>query len=198
MKKSLIAAAIAAASFAPAAVMAQAAAPAAAVTPTVGAKVYAPDGSDVGTVEQVANGVVTVNTGTARAGLPTSSFAMRAKGLTIGMTKAQVEAAVGSAKAESDAAKDSALVVDAAIKSSDGVDEGIITNVQGDNVTFELPDKRSAILQKAYFSVGEDGSVALTMTDAAFKSALGASAAAAPAAAPTDAASAPAAAPTGN
>lgn len=180
MKKTLIAAAFAAASLAPVTVMAQAPATApASSTPTVGAKVYAPDGSEVGTVETVANNVVTVQTGTVRAGLPTSAFVMRDKGLTIGMTKAQLETAVNSAKQQSTAALDTALVAGAPIKSNDGVMEGTVTKVDGDNVTFKLPNESSVVLKKPYFTVAGDGSLQLAMTDAGFKAALGTSEAAA-------------------
>jgi hypothetical protein len=182
MKKSLIAAAIAAASLAPVAASAQSAA--AAVAPTVGAKVYGPEGNEVGTVESVQNGVITVNTGAARAGLPTSAFAMREKGLTIGMTKEQLEAAINGAKAQSSAAKEAAMVVDAPIKSSDGVVLGTISKIEGDDVTVQLSDGASAILKKSYLGL-VNGSLALGMTAAAFAEQTKASA---PAQASSDAA----------
>ncbi|MCJ2179634.1 hypothetical protein [Novosphingobium album (ex Hu et al. 2023)] len=175
MKTSLIAAAIAAASLAPVAASAQDAA--AAVAPTVGAKVYGPEGNEVGTVESVQNGVITVNTGAARAGLPASSFAMREKGLTIGMTKAQLETAVNGAKAETNAAKDAAMVVDAPIKSSDGVVLGTISKIEGDDVTVLLSSGTSVILKKSYLGLVND-SLTLGMTAAAFAEQTGASAAA--------------------
>ncbi|MCJ2188259.1 hypothetical protein [Novosphingobium beihaiensis] len=165
MKTSLIAAAIAAASLAPAAASAQDAA--AAVAPTVGAKVYGPEGNEVGTVETVQNGAVTVNTGTVRAGLPTSAFAMREKGLTIGMTKVQLEAAVNGAKAKTSEAKDAAMVVDAPIKSSDGVVLGTISKIEGDDVTVQLSDGASVILKKSYLGL-VNGSLTLGMTATAF------------------------------
>lgn len=182
MKTSLIAAAIAAASLAPVAVSAQDTA--AAVAPTVGAKVYGPEGNEVGTVESVQNGVITVNTGAARAGLPVASFAMREKGLTIGMTKAQLEAAVNGAKAESNAAKEAAMVADAPIKSNDGVVLGTISKIEGDDVTVLLSSGASVILKKSYLGI-VDGSLTLGMTAAAFAEQTGASA---PAQANSDAA----------
>ncbi|WP_313438993.1 hypothetical protein [Novosphingobium sp.] len=179
MKKSVIAAAIAAASLSPVAVMAQSAAPAAsaaAATPTVGAKVYAPDGSEVGTVEAVQSGVVTVNTGTARAGLPAASFAMREKGLTIGMNKADLEAAVNGAKAESSAELATAFVAGKPIKSSDGVVLGAVSKVEGDDVFVNLSNGSVAQLKKSYFGLGADKSLTLGMTATAFNSQLQASA----------------------
>ena len=171
MKKSLIAAAIAAASIVPAAAMAQeAAAPAAAAaaTPTVGAKVFDAEGGEVGTVEAIQGNVVTVSTGTARAGLPVTAFVTREKGLTIGMNKAQLEAAVNGASAQNDAAKDAALVADAPVKSSDGVVLGTISKVEGENVTVALSNGSAVALQKSNLGLGTDGSLALGMTAADF------------------------------
>lgn len=170
MKKSLIAAAIAAASLAPVAAVAQDAA-ATAVAPTVGAKVFGPEGNEVGTVESVQGDVITVSTGTARAGLPKNAFAMREKGLTIGMTKAQLEAAVSGAAAQTTAAKDAALVVDAPVKSSDGVVLGTITKVEGEEVTLTLSGGAAVALQKSYIGLGTDNSLALGMSAADFSKA---------------------------
>ncbi|MFC0203826.1 hypothetical protein [Novosphingobium soli] len=191
MKKTLIAAAIAATSFAPAAVMAQAApatapaaAPAATATgsanPTVGAKVFDAQGGDVGTVESVQGDIVTVSTGTARAGLPKTAFVARDKGLTIGMTKAELESAVNGAKAETSAAKDAAIVADAPIKSSDGIVLGTITKVVGDDVTVQLSNGSAAALKKSYLGLGADGSLALGMTAADFAKATQAASSAQP------------------
>ncbi|TYC86917.1 hypothetical protein [Novosphingobium sp. BW1] len=184
MKNSLIAAAILAAGLAPAAAVAQdAAAPAAeTVAPTVGAKVFDPEGNEVGAVEAVAGEVVTVNTGVARAGLPTKAFAMREKGLTIGMTKAQLESAVMGAKAETGQAKEAAMVVDAPIKSSDGQVLGTIAKLEGEDVTMELAngDGATALFKKANIGLMPDGSLAIGMTAAAFAQAIGGSAPAAP------------------
>ncbi|TCM22340.1 hypothetical protein EDF56_1011027 [Novosphingobium sp. PhB165] len=176
MKKSLIAAALAAATLVPAAAMAQAA-PAAA-TPTAGAKVYDPEGNEVGSVEAVQGDVVTLNTGTARAGLPKSAFATRDKGLTIGMTKAQLEAAVQGAQAKSAETLSSALVVDAPVKSADGVVLGTVSKVDGDNVTVALKTGSAVALQKSAIGVGTDGTLALGVTAAQFNSQVQAGAAA--------------------
>ncbi|WP_404481648.1 hypothetical protein [Novosphingobium sp. BL-52-GroH] len=170
MKKTLIAAAIATASLMPAAVMAQEAATpaAAAAAPTVGAKVFDAEGGEVGTVESVAGDIVTVSTGTARAGLPKSAFVSREKGLTIGMNKAQLEAAVNGAQAENGAAKDAKIVADAPIKSSDGVVIGTVTKVVGEDVTVALSNGSAAALKKSYIGLAADGSLALGMTAADF------------------------------
>lgn len=187
MKKTLITAALAAAAFTPAAVMAQAApaaAPAAAAAatanPTTGAKVFDAAGAEVGTVEAVQGDIVTVSTGTARAGLPKNAFVVRDKGLTIGMTKAELESAVNGAKAENTAAKDAAIVADAPIKSSDGVVLGTVSKVEGDNVTVALSGGAAAQLKKSYLGLGTDGSLALGMTAADFTKATQSAAAGQP------------------
>lgn len=167
MKKTLIAAAIAAASLAPVAAVAQDAA-AAAAAPTVGAKVFDPEGNEVGTVESVQGDVVTVSTGTARAGLPKTAFATREKGLAIGMTKAQLEAAVSGAAAQNGAAMDAALAVNAPVKSSDGVVLGTVSKVEGDDVTVTLSGGATVALKKSNLGLGADKSLALGMTAADF------------------------------
>ncbi|EIZ80450.1 hypothetical protein WSK_1010 [Novosphingobium sp. Rr 2-17] len=184
MNKLFIAAALATAFATPATVMAQAApatAPsAAAPNPTVGAKVFGPDGVEVGTVEAVSGDVVTVYTGTARAGVPKNAFAMREKGLTIGMSKSQLEAAVNGAQAQNGAQKDAALVADAPVKSSDGKVLGTIAKVEGEDVTVTLTDGKAAALKKSYIGLGADGSLALGMTAADFAKATQAAASAQP------------------
>ena len=184
MKNTLIAAAIAAAGLAPVAAAAQDAPAAAAVAPTVGAKVFGPEGNEVGTVENVQGDVILINTGTARAGLPVSAFAMREKGLTIGMTKAQLEAAVQGAKPDA-AAKDAAMVVDAPIHSSDGQVLGTISKVEGDDVTLALPSGASVAFKKANIGLMGDGTLAIGMTGADFAKAVGAAAAPAATETPT-------------
>jgi hypothetical protein len=59
--------------------------------------VYDATGAKVGTIESVTSAGAVVFTGTARAQIPVASFAKNAQGLVIGMTKAQLEAAVAKA-----------------------------------------------------------------------------------------------------
>jgi hypothetical protein len=58
-----------------------------------GLNVYDQQGQLVGTISSVSGKNAVVNTGKTRAQIPISSFAKGDKGLTIGMTKAQLEAA---------------------------------------------------------------------------------------------------------
>lgn len=180
MKKLMIAAALATISLAPAMALAQSAPSASAPNPIAGAKVFGPDGEEVGTIEAVAGDVVTVYTGISRAGLPKSAFAVREKGLTIGMSKSQLEAAVSGAQAENTASKDKALVAEAPLKSSDGQVIGTIAKVEGDDVTVTLTNGSAAALKKSYIGLGADGSLALGMTAADFAKATQAAGSAQP------------------
>lgn len=178
MKKSLIAAAMAAATLSPIAAFAQtgtkAAAPAGSAAPTVGAKVFDPQGGEVGSIEKVDAANAVVYTGTKRATLPLSAFAKNEKGLLISMSQTQLNAAVASAEAQTSSAMDTKLVADAQIKSKDGASVGSVQKVEGDNVTIALSDGNPVTVTKQYLTVGTDGNLALTMNAAEFKSAVSA------------------------
>jgi hypothetical protein len=67
--------------------------PATAADLRTGATVHDTQGGTVGTIESADASGAVINTGTARARLPVSSFARDSSGLVIAMTKAQLEAA---------------------------------------------------------------------------------------------------------
>ena len=207
MNRSYITALIAAAALSPMTAFAQAAAPAPApaatagaaapaAAPTVGAKVYDPQGAEVGAIEKVDAANAVVYTGTKRATLPLAAFAKNEKGLLISMSQAQLNSAVAAAEAQTTSALGAKLVADAAIKSKDGTSVGKVQKVEGDNVTITLTDGNPVTVTKQYLTVGADGGLALTMNAAEFKSAV--SAASSTAAAPTGAASAQGSAATGD
>lgn len=135
--------------------------------PTVGAKVYDSEGGDVGTVEAVEGDIVTVNTGTARAGLPMRAFAMRAKGPTIAMTKVQLETAASRESDRTRADLDTAIAVGATVKGSDGITIGTISAIAGDDVTVQMSSGSSAIIKKSTLGM-RDGALAVGMTAEAF------------------------------
>jgi hypothetical protein len=64
---------------------------------TAGAQVADASGGAVGTIESVSGANAVLSTGTAKATLPMTAFAQGPNGLVIGMTKAEVEAAVAKA-----------------------------------------------------------------------------------------------------
>lgn len=179
MKKSLIAAAILAASVSHAPLMAQEAsdqaAEAVAAALQVGATVYGPDGAEVGTIESLPAGNAVVFTGTQRATLPAEAFGKNENGLLISMTKAQLEEAVSAAEAQASTAMTSALVADAEIKSSDGVVVGSVQKVDGDNVIVDLPEGQAITLQKQHLTADESG-LKLVMSAAEFQAAVSAAA----------------------
>jgi len=195
MNTRILAAALATAALSPIAAQAQSAAPTsaapatqqAAVAPTVGAKVYGPDGVEAGTVEKVDAANAVVNTGTKRATLPLAAFGKNEKGLLISMSKAQLEAAVAAAETKTATTTSSALVANAPVKTSDGVAIGTVQKVEGDNVTLSLSDGKAITVTKQYLTTGADGSLALTMKSADFKAAVAAASQGAAAGAPASA-----------
>jgi hypothetical protein len=190
MNKQLIAATLAAAALAPMAANAQdasatgkpatAASATATATPTVGAKVFDPQGGEVGAIEKVEGANAVVYTGTKRATLPLTAFAKNDKGLLISMTQAQLNSAVAAAEAQTTSALATKIVADAPVKSKDGASVGTISKVEGDNVTIALTSGSPVTVTKQYLTVGTDGALALTMNSAEFKSAVAAAAQATP------------------
>lgn len=173
MKKLLIAAVFMGAGLSPVAAIAQdVAAPVAALLAT-GAKVYAADGSEVGTVEKIDGGNVVIFTGKNRATLPASSLGKNDKGLLIAMTREQLDSAVEAANAKADAAMTAALIPDAPIKSSDGAVIGKVQKVEDGKVTIDLPTGSAIVLGKDQMRAGADG-LSLFMTAAQFNSAVSA------------------------
>jgi len=104
----------------------------------VGAKVFGPDGSEVGTVEAVQGDNVVVNTGNLTAALPSEVFSAGENGPTIGWNKAQLEAAVTEANQQADAALEAAFVNGADLYSVDGQMLGKIESVADDTFVVAL------------------------------------------------------------
>ncbi len=127
-----------------------------AVNLAVGTTVFGPQGGEVGTIEQVVDGNIVVNTGTNSAPLPAASFVQGEKGPMIGFTQAQLNEAIEAAKAQADAALASALVSGAALRSIDGVALGTVGEIEGDNVTVNL-DTGPIVLPKSQFATDADG-----------------------------------------
>jgi len=173
MHKSLFAAALLGACVLPSAAIAQEVPEAVASALAVGATVYGTDGAEVGKIESMPGGNVVLFTGKNRATLPASVFGMNETGLLIGMTKAQLDAAVEAAEAKASAAIDAALVPEAQIMSKDGIAIGSIQKIEGENVTIDLPTGSAITLQKEHLNV-RDGKLMLFMTAAEFQAAVNA------------------------
>lgn len=131
---------------------------------TVGATVYDPQGSEVGTVESVSGGNVVVNTGTNRATLAATSFGKGAKGPTVSATKAQLDAAVADASAKAKTAVRAALVPDAEVRGKDGAVVGKVKAVNGDNVVLDRA-AGPVTVPSQYFTTSQNG-LALTISAA--------------------------------
>lgn len=173
---------IAAPSFAQTSAPAPAPAPAAAAAPatpnvTVGAQVADASGGAVGTIESVSGGNAVLSTGTAKATLPVTAFAQGPNGLVIGMTKADVEAAVakagGGAQSASSAATGStsaasgtqtaattpaSITVGATVSDPKGGVVGKVEAVSGNLVTVATANAK-AQLPKTAFAQNENGLV---------------------------------------
>lgn len=128
-----------------------------------GVSVYGPDGTVVGTVESVADGVVTLDTGTHKAPLPADAFGTGDKGPTITVTKAQIDAMVSEQLAAAAAQRDGALVAGAAVTSADGSPLGSVTSVDGDAVVVETEDGPVA-MKREHFAVDANGALMALFT----------------------------------
>ncbi len=170
MKKSLIAALLMGAFMTPGVALAQDAAEASAPSLAVGATVYDSQGGEVGTIEKVAGQAVIVYTGTNRATLGANAFVKGPKGPVIGMTKAQLDAAVEQAAAKADAAMAAALVPEAEIRSQDDVVVGKVEKIDGDDVIVALEDG-AITLKKEHLTTDANG-LKLFMTAAQFHAAV--------------------------
>lgn len=184
MKKPYLTAALVAIAFSPMSAWAQStpssSAPTAtaATAPTVGAKVFDPQGEEVGSIEKIDPAGAVVFTGTKRATLPLAAFASNDKGLLISMSQAELNSAVAAAESHTDTSIANKLNTGAAIKSKDGVAVGTVKAIEGENVTITLRDGNPVTVTKQYLTVDSSGSLALTMNESEFKSAVSAASAA--------------------
>lgn len=150
--------------------LAQDAAPA--VEAQVGMKVSGPDGGDVGIVESVSDGVVVVDTGKNKAALATDAFAKAENGLSIMMTKVDLDAAVETAAADARAQLLASLTPGTEVKSVTGAAViGTIKERDAEYVTVEH-EGQPVKLPVAAFMAQADGGVSITMTEAEFTAAV--------------------------
>ncbi|AKM07235.1 hypothetical protein [Pelagerythrobacter marensis] len=145
---------------------------------SVGATVYGPEGNSVGTIENVAEGVVTVNTGKHRAPLPANAFGEGEQGPTITVTKAQLDQMLDEQLAAANAQRDAALVATAAVITADNQQLGVVKSVEGDNVIVTGADTDLNLLRE-HFAVNQSGQLIVLFTQAQIQQALAAQTAAA-------------------
>jgi len=161
----LITAAIAAPTYA------QAPAPAATAKAnvTAGAAVSDAKGGAVGTIASVTGDIAVIDTGVVKASVPTSAFAQSDKGLLIGMTKVELEAAAQGAAASQQQQFLASLKPGTAVSDQNGGAVGTIEAVEGDLVTVATPNAK-AKLPKSAIAQGPNGPV-IGMTQAQLEAA---------------------------
>ena len=143
----------------PGAALAQAPAPAVAGPAlSVGTMIYDTQGGEVGKIDSVAGDVVVVDTGAHKASLPKSAFGFSAKGPTITVTKAQIDAQVAAALEKAAAELNAALVPGSEVRGNSGAIIGTIKEVNGDQVIIDRASGPVS-LAKAAFRVGAQGLV---------------------------------------
>lgn len=120
---------------APAAVAQTAPAPAASAAPTVGAKVFDPQGAEAGTIDAVSAQSVVINTGTNKVAVPPTAIGTSPKGPTVSMTKAQLDAAFTQAASQAQGQFQSQLVAGAKVFGTGGSELGTIKATDAQSVT---------------------------------------------------------------
>jgi sporulation protein YlmC with PRC-barrel domain len=99
-----------------------------------GATVYGPDGTEVGTIEQIDGTNVVINTGNMTATLPANVLGAGESGPTIGWNKADLEAAITAEQQKASEAVAAALVPGAQLYSVDGLVVGTVSEVGEDGM----------------------------------------------------------------
>jgi hypothetical protein len=146
-----------------------------AVDLSVGATIYGPQGGVVGTIKQVSNGVVVIDTGDNEAPLSTDSFTKGEKGTVIGYTKAQIDEMIDAFEREQEAKLTAAIAVGAQINSVDGVALGTIQSINEDGSVVVDQSGRTFALQRSQLGTNDSGLISL-FTAAQIEEALGAAA----------------------
>ena len=135
-------------------------------------KVFGPNGGEVGTVESVSDAAVVVDTGTHKAALGTEAFAKADNGLSIMMTKVDLDAAVAKATADAKARLIASLTPGTEVKSVTGA--AVIGTIQGKDAEYVTVDHegQEVKLPVDAFLTQADGGVAITMTADQFEAAI--------------------------
>jgi preprotein translocase subunit YajC len=137
---------------------------------TAGAAVSDAKGGAVGTIASVTGDVAVIDTGVVKASVPTSAFAQSDKGLLIGMTKAELEAAAQGAAQQQQQQFLASLAPGAAVTDQNGGAVGTIEAIEGDMVTIATPNAK-AKLPKTAIAQGPNGPV-IGMTQAQLEAAV--------------------------
>ncbi|WP_375395919.1 hypothetical protein [uncultured Sphingomonas sp.] len=140
---------------------------------TIGATVYDSAGGVVGTISSVTADAIVISTGAHDVAVPPASVGSGAKGPTMAMTKAQLDAAFVQQQDQANAALKSQLVAGAAVYGSDGATQvGTIKVADAQYVTLTTSTGGEAKLPVAGFSSGPKG-LLIGMTAAQLNAAIG-------------------------
>jgi hypothetical protein len=162
-----------------------AAAAAGAVSPAVGDKVFDAQGDDVGTIDSVSGTTAVINTGTNKAAVPFASFAKSDKGLVLGMTKAELDAAASAAGADAKAKFLARLVSGTSVVDAAGATLGTIDANDGTLVTLSRGGAKMKLPVAAFGPTADGTGVQIGMTGAELDAAAKQAGAAAPASSET-------------
>lgn len=129
----------------------------------VGSTVYGPEGSVVGTVETIADGIVTVDTGKHKAPLPADVFGSGEKGPSITVTQAQINAMLDEQIAAASAQRDAALVAGAMVHTAGDLMLGNVKSVDGDDVVVEI-ETGPVAMKREHFAINANGTLIALFT----------------------------------
>lgn len=172
MKFAKITAAAAALALSSVAAQAQEAAPA--VELSSGATVTGNDGNAIGTIAEITDAAVLVDTGTHKIALPANAFGTSDAGPTLNITKAALEEAYAAQLAAQAEALAAALVVGAEVQTADPQPLGTIDMIEGENVVLVRTDESKVTLPKELFAVDAEGHLVARITMAQLEEALAA------------------------
>lgn len=139
--------------------------PSTAFAQEVGATIFGNDGNPVGTVEQVNDQVIVINTGKHKAPVPVTMVFEGETGPSVNATKDQVDAMMDRQVAAAAEKRDAALVKGAAVVSINGNPAGTLSKVDltADVITLESPDG-PIVLKKEYFAINPSGQLMALVT----------------------------------
>ena len=129
----------------------------------VGTTIYGPEGEVVGTVETIAEGIVTVDTGKHKAPLPADVFGTSDQGPTITVTQAQINAMLDEQIAAAAAQRDAALVAGAMVHTAGDLMLGNVKSVEGDDVVVEI-ETGPVAMKREHFAVNANGTLIALFT----------------------------------
>ena len=135
------------------------------VGPEVGATIYTADGAEVATIESLQDGVAVVNTGAHTGSIPANVLGEGPDGPVISVTKAQLDQLFAEQEAQAVAARDAALIAGATVMSTDDVEIGTITEVNGDTAILTLADG-PLTLARDQFATNQTGALVVLVPQA--------------------------------